>query len=93
MSAFKITNARVINESSLIGAFDLEMPSGLKINGVMLMESHGKRWIGFPCNEWRAADGCKRYTRLIAFASPEVRDRFHALVLPLAEQALDPARS
>jgi hypothetical protein len=88
MNSFKITNPRRINKNSLIGAFDLEMPSGLKINGVMVLESHGRRWIGFPSKEWQKSDGSKGYAPLIEFGSPVVRERFQTVVLPLAEQAL-----
>jgi hypothetical protein len=88
MSDFRLINARRINKNSLLGAFDLEMPSGLKINGVMLLESNGKRWVSFPSKEWTKQDGTKGFSPLIEFASTEVRDKFQKQVLPLAEGAL-----
>jgi hypothetical protein len=87
-SAFRLTNPRRIGKGTLLGAFDLEMPSGLKINGVMLLEKNGKRWVGFPSKEWVTGNGDKKYSPLIEFASTEVRDRFQLAVLPLAEGAL-----
>ena len=85
---FRLSNARRINKNMLIGAFDLEMPSGLKVNGVMLFEKDGKRWVGFSSREWLKQDGTKQYTPLIEFASPEVRERFQNAVVPLAVEAL-----
>ena len=84
----KLTNPKRIGKNTLVGVFDLEMPSGLKINGVMLHEKNGKRWVQFPSKEWLTPDGEKRYLPLIEFASNDVRDRFQALVLPLAKGAL-----
>ncbi len=83
-----LTNAKVLRKGTLIGFFDLELPSGLKFNGCMLFEKNGKRWVGFPSKEWVKADGTKSYSPLIEFTSTDVRDRFQAQVLPLAERAL-----
>jgi len=87
--SFKITNPRRLGKNTLVGAFDLEMPSGLKINGVMLFEKNSKRWINFPSKEWVKPDGTKSYSPLLEFASRDVADHFQALVLPLAEEALE----
>jgi hypothetical protein len=87
-SAFRLSNPRRIGKGTLIGAFDLEMPSGLKVNGVMLLEKNGKRWVNFPSKEWTTGSGEKKYSPLIEFASAEARDRFQSAVLPLAEGAL-----
>jgi hypothetical protein len=86
--SFKISNARRIDKRSLVGAVDIELPSGLKINGLMLLESHGKRWLNFPSKEWTKEDGSKGYSPLLEFSTREAHDRFQALVMPLVEQAL-----
>jgi hypothetical protein len=88
MSAFKITNARRLDKGALVGAFDLELPSGLKILGVMLFERDGKRGVGFPSKPFVKTDGTKTYAKLLEFANREAADRFKAAVLPLAEGAL-----
>ena len=87
-AAFKLTNARRIDKGTLIGAFDLELPSGLKINGVMLLEKNGKRWCGFPAKAFVKPDGTNSYAQLLEFSTREVADKFQAAVLPLAEGAL-----
>jgi hypothetical protein len=87
-NGFAISNPKLIRKNALIGTFDLELPAGMIIRGVMLLEKSGWRWVNFPSKEWSRPDGTKSYLPLIEFASPEIRDRFQAQVLPLAERAL-----
>ena len=84
---FKVSNKRHIGKRSLIGSFDLEFPSGLKINGVMVFENTGRRRVNFPSKEFVGKDGDKKYLPFIEFTSGEIRDPFQAEVLPLAEAA------
>jgi hypothetical protein len=86
--AFSIFNPKVIRKNSLVGSFDLELPSGLIIRGALLMESHGKRWINLPSKPYQKEDGAQGWFSFVDFASKEIRDRFQAAVLPLAETAL-----
>jgi len=83
MTDFQITNAKIIGKKSLVGSFDLEMPSGLIVRGALLLESGGRRWINFPSKEYQKQDGTKGYFPLLEFASREISDRFQAKVLPL----------
>jgi DNA-binding cell septation regulator SpoVG len=94
MSEVKITNAKKISGSgSLMGFFDVELPSGLVIRGASLLQKDGDRWIGLPRREWAGQDGRKNYAPVIEFASKDARERFQKAVLPLAETALGVARS
>jgi hypothetical protein len=86
--SFKTSNPRRIGKGTLVGSFDVELSSGMKINGMMLFEKDGRRWVNFPSKEWIDKEGNKKYLPLLEFTSPEVRDRFQAQVLPLAESAL-----
>lgn len=88
MTKFSITNAKLLQRGTLIGSFDLEMPSGLIVRGAMLFEKDSKRWVNFPSKEWTKNDGTKGYFPLLEFASREISDKFQALVRPLAEKAL-----
>ena len=87
-AAFKITNARRIDKNSPIGKFDLKVPSGLVVRGVRQFEKAGKRCVGFPSKEWIKSDGIQSYSPSLEFSSRDAADRFQALALPLAEQAL-----
>jgi hypothetical protein len=83
-----VTNARKLNKNSLRGFFDVELPSGMKLNGCTLLEKDGKRWIGLPSKEWTKADGSKSYVPVVEIPDRDARDKFNAAVLPLAERAL-----
>jgi hypothetical protein len=83
-----VSNVRKINKGALIGFFDVALPSGIKLNGCTLLEKDGKRWIGLPSREWVKADGSKSYVPTVEIPDREARDKFNAMVLPLAERAL-----
>ena len=85
---FTISNAKQMRKGTLLGFFDLEMPSGLIVRGAMLFEKNGKRWVGFPSKEWTKQDGTKGYSPLLEFADRSIADKFQAQVLPVAEKVL-----
>ena len=84
---FVITNHKPMRKGTLIGFFDLEMPSGLIVRGAMLFEKNNKRWCAFPSKEWVKADGTKSYSPLLEFADRSISDKFQAAVVPQAEAA------
>jgi hypothetical protein len=83
-----IMNARKLSKGALIGFFDVELPSGMKLNGCTLLEKDGKRWIGLPSKEWVKGDGTKSWVPIVEIPDRADRDKFAALVLPEAEKAL-----
>jgi hypothetical protein len=85
---FTISNAKQLRKGTLLGFFDLEMPSGLIVRGAMLFEKGGKRWVSFPSKEWTKQDGTKGYSPLLEFADRSISDKFQAQVVPLAEGVL-----
>jgi hypothetical protein len=82
------SNARKINKGALIGFFDVELPSGMKLNSCTLLEKDGKRWIGLPSREWVKADGTKSYVPIVEIPDRDAREKFTNAVLPAAERAL-----
>jgi hypothetical protein len=63
---FTISNARKLNKGALRGFFDVELPSGLKLNGCTLIEkADGKRFVRLPSKEFVKADGTKSYTPVV----------------------------
>jgi hypothetical protein len=62
---FRVTNAKLLRKNSLIGSFDLEMPSGLIVRGAMLFDKDGSRWVNFPSKEWTKSDGTKAIFRFL----------------------------
>jgi DNA-binding cell septation regulator SpoVG len=84
-----ISNARKINKGALRGFFDVELPSGLKLNGCTLIEkADGKRFVGLPSKEFVKADGTKSYTPVVDIPDRDARQKFQDAVLPLAERSL-----
>jgi hypothetical protein len=65
------------------------MPSGLIIRGVMLMESHGGRWVSLPSKPYQKPDGTQSWIPFADFTSGEVKERFNSQVLPIAEAAFE----
>jgi hypothetical protein len=62
------------------------MPSGMTINGCMLLESHGKRWVNFPSREG-LKEGEKTYYPIIEIPDRDDRERFMGAVVPIAVAA------
>jgi hypothetical protein len=83
--SFVLSNPKRLGRGTLVGSFDLEMPSGLVVRGAMLFEKGSRRWVNFPSKEWTKSDGTKGYFPLLEFASREISDKFQTIVVPLAE--------
>jgi hypothetical protein len=90
MNTFVVTNAKLINKNSLIGRFDLEMPSGMVIRDMLLLESGGRRWCNFPSEKYEKSDGSTGWKPFISFTDRKTADRFQAQIVPLALGALKP---
>ena len=87
MANFTVSNTKLLRKNSLVGSFDLEMPSGLVVRGAMLFEKNSRRWVNFPSKEWTDNSGTKKYFPLLEFNSKETADKFQAAVLPVVERA------
>jgi hypothetical protein len=83
-----IRNARPLVKNTLRGFFDVELPSGLKLNGCTLHQKDGRCWIGLPSREWTRPDGAKSYVPIVEIPDRDARDKFNGAVVPLAERAL-----
>jgi hypothetical protein len=82
-----VSNPKPMRKGTLLGFFDLEMPSGLIVRGVMLFEKNDRRWCSFPSKEFSKQDGSKGYSPLLEWASKETGYDWQDEVRPLAEQA------
>jgi DNA-binding cell septation regulator SpoVG len=78
---FVIDDFQWIRKRSLLGKFDLTLPNGLLIHGMMLMETNGRRWIGMSSREWIGSQGDKQYAAILEFVSCEAVDEFQAAVM------------
>jgi hypothetical protein len=87
---FAISNTKKVVKNSLRGFFDVQLPSGLKLNGCMLHEKEGRRWSGLPSREYVKPDGSKSWAPIVEIPDRADRDKFTAGFLPLVERALLP---
>ena len=92
VSSVKILNLRPFSKGALVAFFDVQLPSGLRLNGCQLLESNGKPWIGMPSNEWRKDDGSKGWNPVVEFTSQTARRNFQEAVLPAVLKELETAR-
>lgn len=83
----KIENWKDIGKGSLIGAFDLTLPSGLCFYGVLLMDGRNGPWIKFAeipqykDNAPVMKDGRQAYKRVVGFVDRPTSDKFSGMVL------------
>jgi hypothetical protein len=83
-----IHNAKAVTKNTLRGFFDVELPSGIKLNGCTLHAKDGKHWVGLPARDWTKPDGSKSWTALVEIPDRAARDKFNAAVVPVAAKAL-----
>lgn len=82
----KVENYKVINKNTLMGAFDLYLPSGIVIYGVMYHLKGDSAWCAFPGRPYQK-DGQTTYAKLIEIPDRERRDRFNAQVIAVLRDA------
>jgi hypothetical protein len=88
---------RSVLSGSLQGFFDLQLPSGLVLNGCMLHERDGNRWVGLP-GKAQIEDGRQRldpktgrpaYTPVVEIPDRAVRDKFTEQALAALDRLLN----
>ena len=84
--SLKITNYKAIGKNTLVGAFDLLLPSGLAVYGAMIHRKNDSEWIAFPGKPY-TKDGKTEYTKLVDIPDRDTRDKFNALVIAALQSA------
>jgi len=87
-----VKDFRLYSKGSLLGFFDLELPSGMIVAGCQLHATNNRFWIGLPARSYTNAQGEAAWCRIIDFVDKETRGRFQGLVVPLARAALAEAQ-
>jgi len=83
---FVASNWRAISKNSLLGTFNLLLPSGMILCGCQLLQKGESRWIGLPSTRYAKADGTlSDHQKVIDFATPPAKARFHEM----AKAAID----
>lgn len=83
---FVASNWRSISKNSLLGTFNLLLPSGMILCGCQLLQKGESRWIGLPSTRYLKSDGTlSDHNKVIEFASAQAKSRFQ----DLAKLAID----
>jgi hypothetical protein len=82
--AMVASNWRPLERGTLLGFFDLQLPSGLKLRECTFHVKGDSAWIGLPGKpqldaegkHWIGPDGKKAYSPVVEIPSRKRRDRF-----------------
>jgi len=86
---FKVLEFTLVRKNALRGFAKLELPSGMILHDVALLETHGRFWATPPSKpslnrggvHMRDAAGKGQYTPVISFNTKDRRDAFSAMVI------------
>lgn len=76
-----ITNYKPINKKTLIGVFDLTLPSGLCIYGAMCHRKDDVGFITFPGKPYTGKSGDTLYAKIVDIPDRDRRDKFNEQVI------------
>lgn len=87
-SRFRAMNYVHICKGTLVGTFDLQLPSGMILIGATHHRQEGKEWIGLPAKRYLGKDGREAWAKVIDFAEKTLRHRFSALALTAVKEVI-----
>jgi hypothetical protein len=74
---FVASNWKAIRKNSLLGLFDLLLPSGMILTGCQLHQKNEARWVGLPATRYAKQDGTlSDYIKVVDFNGAQARARF-----------------
>jgi DNA-binding cell septation regulator SpoVG len=77
----RIEEVKVYEKHTLKAFLDFTFTDiGVRINGAMIHEKDGKRWIGMPAREYQSNDG-RAWSPVVDFSSKEARAAINNSVL------------
>jgi hypothetical protein len=88
-----IQNFKPYSKNTLLGFFDVELPSGMILAGCCLHEKNGHYWTGLPGRQYTKDDGTQWWSKVVDFRDKTTHRKFQDLVTPLAVAALEQART
>jgi len=89
MSAINIIDWRPLRKGALLGFAKIELPSGMLISDVTILQSDRGAWASPPAKPMVGRDGVvltddggkTKYVPIIEFATKAIRDKFSAAVV------------
>src|SRR3954469_20830640 len=87
-ACFLASDWRPLDKATLLGAFNLTLPSGLIIKGCTYHKSHSSYWVGLPSQSHKDKNGDVQWTNILDFASRPARTRFQEQAMAAIEKLL-----
>jgi hypothetical protein len=86
---FTASNWRALNKNSLLGTFDLLLPSGMVLCGCQLLQKGESRWVGLPSTRYAKQDGTlSDHKKVIDFNTPQAKARFQEFAKAAIDELL-----
>lgn len=85
---FRAINYAQISKGTLVGTFDLQLPSGMILIGATHHRQEDKEWVGLPAKRYLGKDGREAWVKVIDFAEKTLRHRFSALALAAVKEVI-----
>lgn len=86
---FIASNFRRLDKNTLVGLFDLRLPSDMLLTGCQLLQKGEARWIGLPSSRYVKPDGTlSDHVKVVDFATPQARARFQTLAVAAVEELI-----
>ncbi len=76
-SSMRATNFRPFRKNTLLGFFDLELPSGMILKGCTLHEKGERHWVGLPGKPFTKENGEQSYANIIDFKDKATSYKFN----------------
>jgi hypothetical protein len=85
------TNFKHFTKNTLLGFFDLELPSGMILKGCTLHRKgdDARWWVGLPARDFKKEDGTTAYSNIIEFKEKEKQYKFGDAATAAARQAYE----
>ena len=95
MSDISVSEWKPLRKGSLLGFVTVTMPSGLIFHEAPVSSSHGKFWASPPSKPMIDRNGCvivddrgkRKYSPIVSFADPTIRERWSAAVVAAVRAA------
>src|SRR3954470_448176 len=87
-ACFLASDWKPLDKATLLGAFNLTLPSGLIVKGCTYHKSHSSYWVGLPSQSHKDKNGDVAWTNILDFSSRNARTRFQEQAMSAIEKLL-----
>jgi hypothetical protein len=85
------TNFKHYTKNTLLGFFDLELPSGMILRGCTLHHKSDldRWWVSLPSKDFKKDDGTTGYSAIVEFKEKEKQYKFNDAATAAAREAFE----